>query len=135
MEVIVKFTANNEYTFAFHKQHEYNGQSHTDLQNISTVDIAVVKDDKLPHFCLKKGRTTKMNEGNNGRGVSLTVVSATNKTQCVNHSLQLIIPLKLKDTQQSNKNIEIIDNDTSEPSMRSDETRYRRVAAVKANTL
>lgn len=55
--------------------------------------------------------------------------------QRINHPLKHIIFLKLKDTQQSNKNIEIIDNDTSEPSMRSDETRYRRVAAVKANTL
>ena len=55
--------------------------------------------------------------------------------QRINHPLQHIISLELKDTQQPNKNIKIIDNDTSEPSIRSYETRPRRVAAVNANIL
>ena len=79
-----------------------------------------------------------MIKGNDGlvRGVSLdTVVSTTNKTQCINRPLQHIIPLELKDIQQSNKNIEIIDNDNSEPAMRSDEPRPRCAAAVNGNIL
>ena len=79
-----------------------------------------------------------MIKGNDGlvRGVSLdTVVSTTNKTQCINRPLQHIIPLELRDIQQSNKNIEIIDNDNSEPAIRSDEARPRRVAAVNADIL
>ena len=83
-----------------------------------------MKDVSLPRLCWKKGRITKLIKGNDGlvRGVSLdTVVSTTNKTQCINRPLQHIIPLQLKDIQQSNKNIEIIDNDNSEPAIRSDE--------------
>ena len=55
--------------------------------------------------------------------------------QRINHPLQHIISLELKDTQQSNKNIKITDNDTSEPSIRIDETRPRRVAALNTNIL
>ena len=43
--------------------------------------------------------------------------------------------LELKDTQTSNKNIEIIVSGNSEPSLRSDEPRLRRAAEVKAYTL
>ena len=49
--------------------------------------------------------------------------------------LQHILPLECKDTQQSNKNIEIMDNDTGEPAIRSDETRPRRVTAVNTHIL
>ena len=59
----------------------------------------------------------------------------TNKTQCINRLLQHIIRLELKDIQQPKKNIEIIDNDNSEPAIRSDEPRSRRVAAVNADIL
>ena len=75
-----------------------------------------MKDVNLPCFRWKKRRITKLIKGNDGlvRGVSLdTVVSTTNKTQCINRPLQHIIPLELKDIQQSNKNIKIIDNDNS----------------------
>ena len=80
----------------------------------------------------------KLIKGNDGlvRGVSLdTVVSTTNKTQTINRPLQYIIPLELKDIQQSNKNIEIIDNDDTESTIRSDEPRPRRVAAVNTDIL
>ena len=79
-----------------------------------------------------------MIKGNDGlvRGVSLdTIVSTTNKTQCINRPLQHIIPLELKDIQQSNKNIEIIDNDNSEPAMRSDEPRPGCVAVANGDIL
>ena len=97
-----------------------------------------MKDVNLPSLRWKKGRITKLIKGNDGlvRGVSLdTVVSTTNKTQCINRPLQHIIPLELRDIQQSNKNIEIIDNDNSELAIRSDGPRPRRVAAVNADIL
>ena len=97
-----------------------------------------MKDVNLPRLRWKKGRITKLIKGNDGlvRGVSLdTVVSTTNKTQCINRPLQHIIPLQLKDIQQSNKNIEFIDNDNSEAAIRSNEPRSRRVAAVNADIL
>ena len=97
-----------------------------------------MKDVNLPRLRWKKGRITKLIKGNDGlvRGISLnTVVSTTNKTQCIYRSLQHIIPLELRDIQQSNKNIEIIDNDNIEPAIRSDEPRPRRVAAVNADIL
>ena len=75
---------------------------------------------------LEKGRITKLIKGNDGlvRGVSLdTAVSTTDKTQCFNRPLPHIILLELKDIQHSNKNIEIIDNDNSEPAIRSNEPR------------
>ena len=45
------------------------------------------------------------------------------------------MPLELKDTQQSNKNIEIVDNDNSEPAIRSNEARPRPVATINADIL
>ena len=60
---------------------------HPHLQNVSIDDIVLVKDVDLPCLCRKKGRITKLIKGNDGlvRGVSLdTVVSTTNKTQCIN---------------------------------------------------
>ena len=129
----------NEYILALRERHQYDRQSHhPHLQNVSIGDIVLVKDVNLPRLRWKKGRITKLIKGNDGlvRGVSLdTVVSTTNKTQCINRPLQHIIPLQLKDIQQSNKNIEIIDNDNSEPAIRSDEPRPRRVAAVNADIL
>ena len=86
----------------------------------------------------KKGSITKLIKGNNGlvRRVSLDiVVSTTNKTRCINRPFQHIIPLELKDIQQSNKNIKIINNNNSEPAIRSDEPRPRTVAAVNADIL
>ena len=80
----------------------------------------------------------KLIKGNDGlvRGVSLdTVVSTTSKTQCINHPFQHIIPLELKDIQQSNKNIGINDNDDTESTIRSDEPRPRCVAAVNTDIL
>ena len=97
-----------------------------------------MKDVNLPRLLRKKGRITKLIQGNDGlvRGVSLdTVVSTTNKTQCINHPLQHIIPLEYRDIQQSNKNNEIIDNDNSEPAIRSGEPRPRSVAAVNDDIL
>ena len=97
-----------------------------------------MKDVNLPRLRWKKGRITKLIKGNDVlvRGVPLdTIVSITNKTQCINRPLQHIIPLDLKGTQQSNKNIEIIDNCNSEPAIKSDEPRLRRVAAVNADIL
>ena len=97
-----------------------------------------MNDVNLPRLHWKKGSITKLIKGNDGlvRGVSLdTIVSTTNKTQCINRPLQHIIPLELRDIQQSNKNIEIIDTDNSEPAIRSDEPRPRRVAAVNADIL
>ena len=129
----------NEYILALRERHHYERQSHhLHLQNVSIGDIVPVKDVNMPRLCWKKGRITKLIKGNDGfvRGVSLgTVVSTTKKTQCINRPLQHIIPLQLKDIQQSNKNIEIIDNDNSEPAIRSDEPRPRRVAAVNADIL
>ena len=129
----------NEFILALRERHQYDRQSHhPHLQNVSIGDIVLVKDVNLPRLRRKKGRITKLIKGNDGlvRGVSLdTVVSTTNKTQCINRPLQHIIHLEPKDIQQSNKNIEIIDNDNSEPIIRSDEPRPRRVAAVNANIL
>ena len=87
---------------------------------------------------MQERRITKLIKGNDGfvRGISLdTVASTTYKTQCTNRPLQHIIPLVLKDIQQSNKNIEIIDNDNSEPAIRSDEPRPTCVAEVNADIL
>ena len=129
----------NEYILALRERHQYDRQSHhPHLQNVSIGDIVLVKDVNLPRLRRKKGRITKLIKGNDGlvRGVSLdTVVSTTNKTQCINRLLQHIIPLELKDIQQSNKNIEIIDNDNSEPAIRGVEQRPIRVAAVNADIL
>ena len=128
----------NEYILALLERHQYDRQSHPYLQNVSIGDIVLVKDVNLPRLRWKKGRITKLVKGNDSlvRRVSLdTIVSTTNKTLCVNHPLQHILPLELKDTQQSNKNIEIVDNDNSEPATRSDEPRARRVAAMNANIL
>ena len=129
----------NEYILALRERHQYDRQSHhPHLQNVSIGDIVLVKDVNLPRLRWKKGRITKLIKGNDGlvRGVSLdTVVSTTNKTQCINRPLQHIIPLQLKDIQQSNKNIEFIDNDNSEAAIRSNEPRSRRVAAVNADIL
>ena len=97
-----------------------------------------MKDVNLPRLRWKKERITKLIKGNDYlvRGVSLeTVASTTNKTQCINRPLQHIIPLELNDIQQSNKNIEIIDNGNSEPAIRSDEPRPRRAAVVDADIL
>ena len=97
-----------------------------------------MKDVNLPRLLRKKGRITKLIQGNDGlvRGVSLdTVVSTTNKMQCINRPLQHTIHLELKDIQQSNKSIEIIDNANSEPTIGSDEPRPRRGAAVNADIL
>ena len=97
-----------------------------------------MKDVDLSCLRREKGRITKLIKGNDGlvRGISLdTAVSTTNKTQCINRLLQHIIRLELKDIQQSNKNIEIIDKNNSEPAMRRDEPRPRRVAAVNADIL
>ena len=129
----------NEYILALRERHQYDRQSHhPHLQNVSIGDIVLVKDVNLPRLRWKKGRITKLIKGNDGlvRGVSLdTVVSTTNKTQTINRPLQYIIPLELKDIQQSNKNIEIIDNDNSEPAIRGVEQRPIRVAAVNADIL
>ena len=129
----------NEYILALRERHQYDRQSHhPHLQNVSIGDIVLVKDVNLPRLRWKKGRITKLIKGNDGlvRGVSLdTIVSTTNKTQCINRPLQHIIPLELKDIQQSNKNIEIIDNDNSEPAIRGVEQRPIRVAAVNADIL
>ena len=129
----------NEYILALRERHEYDRQSHhSHLQNVSIGDIVLVKDVNLPSLRWKKGRITKLIKGNDGlvRGVSLdTVVSTTNKTQCINRPLQHIIPLELRDIQQSNQNIEIIDNDNSELAIRCDEPRPRRVAALNADIL
>ena len=79
-----------------------------------------------------KGLITKQIKGKDGlvRGVYLdTAVSTTNKTQCINHPIQHIIRLELKDDQQPNKIIEIIDDDKSETAIRSD-PRPRPVAEV-----
>ena len=129
----------NEYILALRERHQYDRQSHhPHLQNVSIGDIVLVKDVNLPRLRWKKGRITKLIKGNDGlvRGVSLdTVVSTTNKTQCINRPLQHIIPLELRDIQQPNKNIEIIDKDNSEPAIRSNEPRPRRVAVVNADIL
>ena len=49
--------------------------------------------------------------------------------------LQHIIPLECEDTQQSNKNIEIMDNDAGESAIRSDASRPIRVTVVNADIL
>ena len=92
----------------------------------------------LPRLRRKEGLITKLIKGNDGlfREVSLdTVVSTTSKTQCINRPLQHIIPLELEAAEQSNKKIEIIDGDNSEPVIRSNEPRPRRVAAMNADIL
>ena len=102
----------NEYIVALRERHQYDRQSHhPHLQNVSTGDTALVKDVNLPRLRWKKERITKLIKGNDGlvRGVSLdTVVSTTNKTQCINRSLQRIIPLELKDIQQPNKTLKLL---------------------------
>ena len=45
------------------------------------------------------------------------------------------MPLERKDIEQSNKNIEIIDNDKTDRAIRSDEPRPRHVAAVNTDIL
>ena len=89
----------NEYILALRERHEYDHQSHhSHLQNVSIGDIVLVKDVNLPSLRWKKGCITKLIKGNDGlvRGVSLdTVVSTTNKTQCINRPLQHIISLEL----------------------------------------
>ena len=124
----------NKYILALRERYQYDRQS----QHVSIGDIVLIKDVNLHRLCWKKGHITKLIKGNNGivSGVSLdTAVSTTNKTQCINRPLQHIIPLELKDIQQSNKNIQIIDNDNSEPAIRSDEPRPRCVAAANADIL
>ena len=129
----------NEYILALRERHQCDRQSHhPHLQNVSIGDIVLVKDINLSRFRWKKERITKLVKGNNGlvRVVSLdTVVSTTNKTHCINRPLQHIIPLELKHIQQSSENIKIIDNDNSEPAIRSNEPRPRRVAVVNADIL
>ena len=84
----------NEYIIALRERHQYDRQSHhPHLQNVSIGDIVVVKDVNLPRLRWRKGRITKLIKGNDGlvRGVSLdTVVSTTNKMQCINRPLQHI---------------------------------------------
>ena len=84
----------NEYIIALRERHQYDRQSHhPHLQNVSIGDIVVVKDVNLPRLRWRKGRITKLIKGNDGlvRGVSLdTVVSTTNKMQCINWLLQHI---------------------------------------------
>ena len=66
-----------------------------------------MKDVNLPRLRWKKERITKLIKL--VRGVSLdTVMSTTNKTQCINRSLQRIIPLELKDIQQPNKTLKLL---------------------------
>ena len=129
----------NEYILALRERHQCDRQSHhPHLQNVSIGDIVLVKDINLSRLRWKKERITKLVKGNNGlvRVVSLdTVVSTTNKTHCINRPLQHIIPLELKHIQQSSENIKIIDNDNSEPAIRSNEPRPRRVAVVNADIL
>ena len=109
----------NEYIVALRERHQYDRQSHhPHLQNVSIGDIVLVKDVNLPRLRWKKGRITKLIKGNDGlvRGVSLdTVVSTTNKTQCINRPLQHIIPLELKDIQQSNKTSKLLTMITVNP--------------------
>ena len=117
------------------ERHQYDRQSHPHLQNISIVDILLVKNVNLPCLRWKKGHITKLIKGNDGfvRRVSLdTFASTTNKTQCINRPLQHIITIELKDIQQLNKNTKLID---SKPAIRSDEPRPRRVAAVDTDIL
>ena len=111
----------NEYILALRERHQWYSQSHPHLQNVSTGDIALVKDANLPRLCWKKRRITKLIEGDDSlfRGVSLdTVVWTINKMQYIYHLLQHIVPLELKDTRQANKNIEIINHDNSEPAVK-----------------
>ena len=79
----------------------------------------------LPCVRWKKESITKLIKRNNGffqRESLDTFVSTANKTQrIIDRPLQHIIPLELKDTQQSNKIIKFIDNDNSESATRSDE--------------
>ena len=102
----------NEYILDLRQRDQYDRQSHhPHPQNVSTGDTALVKDVNLPRLRWKKERITKLIKGNDGlvRGVSLdTVVSTTNKTQCINRSLQRIIPLELKDIQQPNKTLKLL---------------------------
>ena len=109
----------NEYILALRERHQYDRQSHhPHLQNVSIGDIVLVKDVNLPRLRWKKGRITKLIKGNDGlvRGVSLdTIVSTTNKTQCINRPLQHIIPLELKDIQQSNKTSKLLTMITVNP--------------------
>ena len=119
----------NEYILALRERHQYDRQSHhPHLQNVSIGDIVLVKDVNLTRLCWKKGRITKLIKGNDGLVRGVTKCSAL----IVRYN---IIPLELKDIQQSNKNIEIIDNANSEPAIRYDEPRPRRVAAVNADIL
>ena len=104
----------NEYIHALRERHHYFCQSHPHLQNLSIGDKVTVNDLNLPRVHWKKARITKLAKENDGfvRGISLNfVVITTNKTQCINRSLQHITSLELKDTQQSYKNIETINND------------------------
>ena len=128
----------NEYILMLLERHHYDRQSHPHLQNISIGDIVLVKEVNLPRLRWKKRRITKLIKGSDGlvRGVSLdTFVSTTNKTHCIYRPIQHIILHELKYIQQSNQNIEIIDNDNSEPTIRNNEPRPRLIAAVNADIL
>ena len=116
----------NKYIFALLKGQQCHRQSYPHLQNVFIGDIVLVKDANLPRLCRWKELIAKATKGQDGlsQGVSLdNAVSTTNKTQCINCPLQHIIPLEPKDTQQSNKNIEVTDNDNSKPVIKYDETR------------
>ena len=122
----------NEYILALRERHQYDRQSHPHLQSVSIGDIVLVKDVNLSRLCAMKGLITKQIKGKDGlvRGVYLdTAVSTTDKTQCINHPIQHIIRLELKDNQQPNKIIEIIDDDKSETAIRSN-PRPRPVAEI-----
>ena len=96
----------NEFILALRGRHQYDSQSHhPHLQNVSIDDIVLVKDVDLPCLCRKKGRITKLIKGNDGlvRGVSLDTVE------------QYIIPLELKDIQQSNKTSKLLTMITVNP--------------------
>ena len=56
----------NEYVLALHERHQDDSQNHRYLQNVSIGDIVLGKDVNLPRLRWKKGRITKLIEGNDG---------------------------------------------------------------------
>ena len=78
------------------ERHQYDRQSHPHLQNISIVDILLVKNVNLPCLRWKKGHITKLIKGNDGfvRRVSLHQLQTRRSVLIVRYNI--LYPLNLK---------------------------------------
>ena len=94
-----------------------------------------MKDVNLPRFRWKKERSTKLIKGNEEEELYTLLRQLQKKRSVLIVRYNILYPSNLKIFNSQNKNIEIIDNDNSEPAIRSDELRPRCVVAVNSNIL